>query len=133
MSSSLIESLYIFDGLSKEEVAYFLLMSQTEYHSKGETILTVGSPSNGQAYYINHGRVRVLQWGQEVATIGPGGFFGEIALITDEPRTATIEAIDDIELQVFQKEDFFLLFEKSEHKKALQQEIMRRIMDRVKR
>jgi CRP/FNR family transcriptional regulator, cyclic AMP receptor protein len=131
--SSPIESLYIFDGLSKEEVAYFLLMSQTEYYKKWTQILTIGDASNGQAYYINHGRVRVLQGGEEVGTIWPGGFFGEIALITDEPRTATVEAIDDIELQVFMKEDFLLLFKKSEHRKEIQKEIMRRIMERVKK
>ncbi len=56
-----IDELYIFDGFSKEEVAYFLLMSQTQYRKAGERILNVGDVSNGCAYYINHGKVRVLQ------------------------------------------------------------------------
>lgn len=127
-----IESLYIFDGLSKEEVAYFLLMSQTQYHKKWTAIMTEGDQSNNCAYYINNGHVRVLQGWVEIAMIGPGGFFWEIALITDEPRTATIEAIDEIELQVFMKEDFLALFQKTDHAEAIQEEIMRRMVGRVR-
>jgi hypothetical protein len=36
-----ISDLYIFDGFSKEEIAYFLLMSQTQFSKAGETLLTV--------------------------------------------------------------------------------------------
>lgn len=127
-----IEQLYIFDGFSKEEVAYFLLMSQTQYRKAGERILTIGDESNGCAYYVKSGHVRVIQAGQSVAEIGPGGFFGEIALILKEPRTATVEAIDDVELQVFLKDDFMMLFDRSPHKKDFQKEVMRRILERVK-
>ncbi len=37
--SNTIENLYIFDGFSKEVIAFFLLMSQTQYRKAGETIL----------------------------------------------------------------------------------------------
>lgn len=48
-----IEKLYIFDGFSKEVVAFFLLMSQTQYRKIFEIVLEQGAPSNGCAYYIN--------------------------------------------------------------------------------
>lgn len=130
--ASPVENLYIFDGFSQEEVAYFLLMSQTQQRKKWETILNVGDVSNGCAYYIKSGHVKVIRGGNEVALLWPGAFFGETALITDEPRTATIEVVDDVELQVFLKEDFLVLLSKSEHSKELKAEILRRIKENAK-
>jgi CRP-like cAMP-binding protein len=128
-----IEELYIFDGFSKEEITYFLLMSQTQYRKSWDHILTVWDLSNGCAYYINSGFVRVVQWGQQVALLGPGSFFGEIALITDEPRNATIVAEEDCELQVFLKDDFITLMKQSAHGKEIRDEIMSRIKQRLKK
>ncbi len=127
-----IESLYIFDGFSKEEIAYFLLMSQTQYRKKWEIIVAMNDASNGCAYYINSGHLKVIREGNEIALLGPGSFFGEIALITDEPRNATIEAIDDVELQVFLKADFLVLLERSKHAEEMKTEIKRRIAENVK-
>jgi len=88
--------------------------------------------SNGCAYYINSGHLKVIREGNEIALLGPGSFFGEIALITDEPRNATIEAIDDVELQVFLKADFLVLLERSKHAEEMKAEIKRRIAENVK-
>ncbi len=131
--SEKVEELYIFDGFSKEEITYFLLMSQTQHRKVWERILAIGDISNGCAYYINSGKVRILQWGNEIAILGAGSFFGEIALITDEPRTATVEVLEDAELQVFLKDDFLILIKQSAHGKQMQEEIMRRIKERVKK
>ena len=48
-------------------------------------------------FVVLSGRVRVVlePSGQEVATIPAGGFFGEMSMLTGEPRTATVRAIDD--------------------------------------
>lgn len=127
-----IENLYIFEGFSKEVVAYFLLMTQAQYRKKWEIILKQGDSSNGCAYYINSGSVRVLIDNKEVAIIGQGGFFGEMALITDENRTATIETLEDTELQVFLKEDFLTLITQSAHSNELKNEIRRRIIENTK-
>lgn len=73
--------------------------------------------------------MRVIIDGKMVATIGTGGFFGEIALITDDLRSATIEANEDTELQVFLKDDFLALLKKSEHGEEFKNEIRRRILE----
>lgn len=124
-----IENLYIFDGFSKEVVAFFLLMSQTQYRKPWEIIIRENDISNGCAYYIRSGNVKVSRGNKEVATLWEGGFFWEIALITDEPRTATIEAIDDVELQVFLKDDFLTLLQQSTHSDDMKAEIRRRIVE----
>ena len=95
--------------------------------------MALGEVSNGCAYFVNRGAVRVTQWGEEVANLGPGSFFGEVALITDEARNATIEAIEDTELQVFLKDDFLTLMKRWTHSEEMRTEMLRRIMDRVKK
>ncbi len=131
--SNTIENLYIFDGFSKEVIAFFLLMSQTQYHKAWETIIKQGEASNGCAYYINSGKVRVFQWKKELATLEAGGFFGEIALITDDLRNATVEIIEDAELQVFLKDDFLTLLQQSAHSEEMKEEIRRRIIENGKK
>lgn len=130
--STTIDQLYIFDGLSKEEIANFIILSQTQYRKAGEVILREGDPSNGCAYYLNSGKVRVIQSGKMIAELTSGSFFGEIALITDEPRNATIEVIEDVEIQVFLKDYFLELLQKSVHAEEMKEEVMRRIKERVK-
>ncbi|MBP9779375.1 cyclic nucleotide-binding domain-containing protein [Candidatus Gracilibacteria bacterium] len=129
--SNHIEQLYIFEGFSQSEIAYFLLMSQSQTRKSGDVIIKQGDASNGCAYYLVSGHVKIIQADNEVALLGPGAFFGEIALITDELRTATVEAIDDIELQVFLKDDFLVLLKRSAHHEKLKAEILRRIKERV--
>lgn len=124
-----IESLYIFDGFSKEVIAFFLLMSQTQYRKTWEIVIQEGDSSNGCAYYINSGKVRVLHGKKELAVLSPGWFFGELALITDEKRNATIEVLEDTELQVFLKDDFLTLLQQSSHGPEMREEIRRRIIE----
>ena len=127
-----IESLYIFDGFSKEVIAFFLLMSQTQYRKPGEIVLQEGDSSNGCAYYINSGSVRVLHGKKEIAILSAGGFFGELALITDDVRNATIEVVENTELQVFLKDDFLTLLQQSSHSIEMKEEIRRRIVENGK-
>lgn len=127
-----IDKLYIFDGFSKEVIAFFLLMSQTQYRKAGEVVIREFESSNGCAYYIQSGRLRVTIADKEVAILGAGEFFGEIALITDESRTATVEVIEEAELQVFLKDDFLTLLQQSTHSEAMKDEIRRRIIENGK-
>jgi hypothetical protein len=47
-----IRTLYIFQGFSEAEIAYFLLMSQTQHRKQGERIIAEREESNGCAYFI---------------------------------------------------------------------------------
>jgi CRP-like cAMP-binding protein len=69
----------------------------THWYAAGEPIVQQGE--TGQSLYVVlSGRARVVlePSGQEVAVIGPGGFFGEMSMLTGEPRTATVRAIEDV-------------------------------------
>lgn len=69
--------------------------SQLNVYSKGETIIREGS--EGDSMFIVHdGAVSVRVEGREVARLEPGDFFGEMALLTGERRTADVVAVTDV-------------------------------------
>jgi len=69
--------------------------------SEGATVFRQGDPG-GSMYVIRTGKVRVLKEShgrqRAVSTLGPGDFFGEMAVVTGRPRSATAEVIEEAEL-----------------------------------
>jgi MFS family permease len=57
-------------------------------------------------YVITSGTVDVVHGGRPVTTLGPGDYFGEIALLRDAPRSATCIAGTDVELYTLERERF---------------------------
>ena len=100
---------------------------------KGETIFKQGAV--GDSFWIVYtGSVAVrvksgfFSFSRSVTTLGPGAFFGEIALISDEPRTATIVAAEPTQLFCLVARDFkFVLAEN-----PAAREEMKRIAERRK-
>ena len=57
-------------------------------------------------YVVADGELEVFVDGRSVATLEPGGSFGEIALLRDVPRTASVRALSDVELYALDHDDF---------------------------
>jgi CRP-like cAMP-binding protein len=57
-------------------------------------------------YVIAEGRAAVEIDGTQTSTLDPGGFFGEIALLRDIPRTATVRALEGLRLYALDRDDF---------------------------
>lgn len=76
----------------------------------GEVILRQGEPGS-RFYVITAGEAEVLQRGRDgiekvVATLGPGRYFGEIALLRGARRTATVRAVTDLNVVSLDRKDF---------------------------
>jgi CRP-like cAMP-binding protein len=73
----------------------------------GEPIVRQGDRGSSM-YVVLSGRARVVlePSGQEVAAIEPGGFFGEMSMLTGDPRTATVRAVDDVKVLEITAERF---------------------------
>jgi MFS family permease len=71
----------------------------------GEVVIREGDPGD-LFYVIESGEVEVTKEGKHVATLGPGEYFGEIALLRDVPRTATVTALSPTVLQALDSATF---------------------------
>ena len=63
--------------------------------SAGETVTAEGSSGVG-FFVIESGNAKVTVGGQDRRTLGPGDYFGEVALLNESARTATITADSDL-------------------------------------
>ena len=71
----------------------------------GETIIRQGD-SGERFYVVRSGAVEVERDSLVLARLGPGDAFGEIALLLDVPRTATVTAIEPTRLLALEAHDF---------------------------
>jgi NTE family protein len=97
-----------FGGMSMAHLAQVRQACSEVDYEAGKTVFTAGDQP--EAFYIVlSGRLQVWSGGNQVdliGEIGPGELFGERALILDEPRSATIRAVEDSRLLVITRDAF---------------------------
>ncbi|HXF34989.1 MAG TPA: cyclic nucleotide-binding domain-containing protein [Candidatus Acidoferrales bacterium] len=74
----------------------------------GQVIVDAGSTGHDM-YVVGEGEAEIHVGGRVVETVGPGKFFGEMALIDDSPRSATVVAKTDVKLVPVSRERFMFL------------------------
>ncbi len=98
-----------FTPMGEEALGRLAATSRTGLYAEGEVVIRQGAPGD-ELFVIQRGEVAVtLDRGGsplEVARLQPGSFFGEMSLLTGEPRTATVRASKECELLVVDKAGF---------------------------
>jgi CRP/FNR family transcriptional regulator, cyclic AMP receptor protein len=86
----------LFAELSDDELAQVARLFKERTFAPGETVAKEGS--GGAAFYlIQSGTANVTVAGRERPALGPGDYFGEIALIDEGARSATITAVEELD------------------------------------
>ena len=76
-------------------------------------VLTRQGQAGGIAFVIASGRAEVVRGGRRLARLGPGDVVGELSLIDGEPRSATVKAVDDLEVLEISAKDLERLLRKA--------------------
>ena len=101
----LLRALPIFAPLPAQTLERLARDLRPRMFSAGETVVREHDPGE-EFYVVAGGRLAVSQDGSTLGELGPGECFGEIALLRDVPRTATVTVLEDAELYALDRERF---------------------------
>ena len=106
-----LKKIPLFRYLTYQELVKVLNVTYLETYDAGTAIIKEGE--NGEELYIVlAGRVMVSRQGKEIVEIHPGVHFGEMALVDQSPRSATVTAREPTRLLVVQRRSFYTLIRK---------------------
>lgn len=111
----LLRKIQIFKGCTKEEIDLVAGLVSERQLKAGATIFSEQMPAEA-LYIVKTGYVRISMMageGEEVGLLllGPGDFFGELALFQEETRLATARAESAADLLVFTRKDYHALLD----------------------
>jgi putative peptide zinc metalloprotease protein len=99
----------LFSSFGPQKLSELFRLLHSMIYEEGSIIVTKGETGD-RFYLVKSGEVAVLSEADEeaehMAILGPGEYFGEIGLLRDMPRTATIRAASNVELMVLERRDF---------------------------
>jgi CRP-like cAMP-binding protein len=104
----------LFAGISPESMERLVAVSGEQEFAPGQFIVRQGQIGTG-VYVILSGSVRVLRGSDELARLGPGDFFGELSVIDQKPRYASVEAVEPTEVLALASWDLLALLENDPH------------------
>jgi CRP-like cAMP-binding protein len=78
----------------------------TEMDAPAGTVFCREGASGADCFVVIDGEAQVTIGGDHVGSIGPGGFFGEMALLDGGPRVATVTASSDMRVLVLSRQEF---------------------------
>lgn len=117
----------LFEGLSRKELVLLAQVTEDLEVPAGKVLCSEGE--TGQEFFvIVEGKTDVTSKGKRVATRGDGDFVGEIALLEDTKRTATVTAKTPLRLFVLTRQDFRRLVNEN---RSVERKVMQALARRV--
>ncbi len=101
----LAERFPLFTGLSSEQREVLVLHFIIKTYQPGERIIRAGEEADS-VYFISEGEVEVSVGGRKISRLQAGDYFGEMALITGQPRSADVTALDYSKFATLSQRDF---------------------------
>lgn len=117
----------LFEGLSKKELAELAKSTDDLEVAAGKVLCKEGELGH-EFFVIVEGQAEVKKGGREVGTMGPGDFFGEIALVERSDRTATVTATTPLRFFVLTSQSFWSLLD---HNPQVERKVLRALAKRV--
>jgi CRP/FNR family transcriptional regulator, cyclic AMP receptor protein len=117
----------LFAHLSKSDVSLVASIADEIDLSAGKELTREGETGR-EFFVLLEGSADVMKGGREVATLVGGDFFGEIALISNVPRNATVMTTSPSRALVITAEDFWALLKDSPQ---IQENVLKAVADRV--
>ncbi len=111
MKEDTLANVDLFSGLDKKELRLIANSCQEREFSAGSVLMQQGGTGAG-LFVITKGKVRITQEihpdrvEEELGTAGPGDVLGEMALLDDLPRSATVIALEDVTTLILPIWDF---------------------------
>jgi len=105
-----LSAVLLFSGCNRKELARIASLATEVDVPAGKVLAREGSAGR-EFYVILDGKASVSIGGRDVATLGPGDFFGEMALLDQGPRVATVTADSSMEVAVLDPREFSTLIE----------------------
>lgn len=105
MDKSRLKSVPFFSNMSKRELAAMAQQTDDLDVPAGKVLAQEGEIGH-EFFVIDQGTAEVTRGGQHVADLGPGDFFGEMALLEEDRRTATVTASSPVRVIVMTRQSF---------------------------
>jgi CRP-like cAMP-binding protein len=109
-AAELLRGVPLFADCDDRELAEIAVLTRPEHAEPGTVLVKEGEPGD-EFYVIVDGRASVSVEGEPIAELGPGSFFGEMALIDGGERVATVTAVGPLELLTLARADFNRMLE----------------------
>jgi CRP/FNR family transcriptional regulator, cyclic AMP receptor protein len=123
----LIKRVPLFAHCSKRELQEVAQLADEIDLREGKEMTRQGS--RGREFFVLlEGSANVTKDGRRINTLGPGDFFGEIALVSDSPRTATVTATSPVRALVVTDRSFRRLLEDSP---SIQSKVLKALAERL--
>ena len=103
--NDLLKSVPLFEHCSRRDLGKIAAITEEVAVEDGKVLITEGDRGR-EFFVIISGEVEVRRRGRKVAALGPGTYFGEIALLSQQPRTATVTAVTPLHVLVIGDQAF---------------------------